>query len=147
MSKKGGNARNGGNRRNRSLCRNRGHLPIRRYRSMKQQSFQKTNWDHRFCHRFCYGGELRKNRQGRGIRPMCSTALPSLDRTASRTGSEYFVLLDTHSFILQNLNFSVRCPRKLNPRLNFFLFSSFLLGWNKCRLIQHFKAKSKTINF
>jgi len=33
---------------------------------MKQQSFQKTNWDHRFC----YGGELRKSRQGRGMRPL-----------------------------------------------------------------------------
>jgi len=33
---------------------------------MKQQSFQRTNWDHRFC----YGGELRKSRFGRGIRPL-----------------------------------------------------------------------------
>ena len=33
---------------------------------MKQQAFQKTNWDHRFCS----GGELRKSRQGRGMRPL-----------------------------------------------------------------------------
>jgi len=33
---------------------------------MKQQSFQRTNWNHRFC----YGGELRKSRFGRGIRPL-----------------------------------------------------------------------------
>lgn len=33
---------------------------------MRQQTFQKTNWDNRFC----YGGELRKSRHGRGIRPL-----------------------------------------------------------------------------
>ncbi len=35
---------------------------------MRQLAFEKTNWDHRFCH----GGTLRKSRHGRRARPLSS---------------------------------------------------------------------------
>lgn len=35
---------------------------------MKQQSFVKTNWNHRFCH----GGNLRNQRAGRSARPLAA---------------------------------------------------------------------------
>ena len=98
--------------------------------TMKQQSFQRTNWDHRFC----YGGELRKSRFGRGIRPL-STKDPLHAVFKIRAGSlkkglrnpatytlvnkllhkyskKYFVKIEQFSVNADHLHLLIRCSKR-----------------------------------
>ncbi len=104
---------------------------------MKQQSFQKTNWDHRFCH----GGELRKSIHGRGQRPL-STKDPlhvvfKIRKESQRMGlrhpfvhqlvgkllkkysAKFFVKIEQQSINSDHIHLLLRCSKR-SMFLHFF---------------------------
>lgn len=97
---------------------------------MKQQTFQKINWDHRFC----YGGELRKSRQGRGSRPL-STKDPLhlvlkvrpgqlkkglrhpvthtlVHRLLKKYTKKFFVKVEQFAVNADHIHLLIRCPKR-----------------------------------
>jgi len=97
---------------------------------MKQQSFQRTNCDHRFCH----GGELRNSRLGRGIRPL-STKVPlhvvfkirggslkkglrspeafsCVHKLIGRCSKKFFVKIEQFSVNADHIHLLLRCSKR-----------------------------------
>jgi len=97
---------------------------------MKQQSFQRTNWDHRFCH----GGELRKSGHGRGIRPLSTKdplhvvfkiragslrkglrsaeAFTLIQKLLGRYSKKFFVKIEQFSVNADHIHLLLRCAKR-----------------------------------
>lgn len=98
--------------------------------TMKQQSFLKAHWDHRFCH----GGSLRRKRRGRGQRPL-STKDPLhvvfkidiakfprglrnpvthtlINQLIRKYAKRFFVKVEQCSVQRDHIHLLIRCPKR-----------------------------------
>lgn len=108
---------------------------------MRQQSFTKTNWSHRYCH----GGTLRKSRAGRRARPLSSkdplhlvfkcniAALPQGLRTAvtytllhqllRKYARKFFVKIEQFSIQRDHIHLLVRGSKRSQTQHFFRVFA------------------------